>query len=173
MEILENQIAWAAHFNDNWLAHAEAAREADWKIYQPPRNQQVPGTPGVDVASSRLMLISSAGGYVRERQPSFAATSLFGDYGIRTFPITTPFSALAYAHDHYDHAMIDADPQVALPLELLQEMAENGRIGSLASSVVSFMGYQPDSARVVAETIPTIVAAAKAENINAALLAPV
>jgi len=68
------------------------------------------------LSDSRLMLISSAGGYLPGRQQPFDAASLYGDYTIRTFPSSTPFSALAYAHDHFDHAMIDQDPQVALPL---------------------------------------------------------
>jgi D-proline reductase (dithiol) PrdB len=119
------------------------------------------------------MLVSSAGGYLFERQKAFDAPSPYGDHTIRTFPTAVSFDALAFAHDHYDHTFINLDPQVALPLRHLEDLTAAGRIGQLAPSVVSFMGYQPDSARVVDETIPQIVSIAKDQNVQAALLAPV
>ena len=45
-------------------------------------------------------------------------------------------------------------------------------IGELAPTVISFSGYQPDVIRVLDETIPAIVAAAKVERADAALLVP-
>jgi hypothetical protein len=38
--------------------------------------------------------------------------------------------------------------------------------------VISFSGYQPDVVRVVNELIPAVVEAAKAEQVDAALLIP-
>jgi hypothetical protein len=80
---------------------------------------------------------------------------------------------LAFAHDHYDHTMIERDPQVALPLRHLQQISAAGRIGTLTPSVVSFVGYQPDAARTVDELVPRVLAIAKEERPDAALLAPV
>ncbi len=173
MEILENKAQWVATYRDNWLAYAKEQGKANWKLYNHPRNQETPGIKGVKLSDSRLMLISSTGAYLDGQQEAFDAPSLYGDYTIRAFPTTTALSALEYAHDHYNQAMIRQDARVALPLPYLQEMVENGELGSLAPSVVSFMGYQPNSARVVDEMIPQIVALAKAEEVDAALLAPV
>lgn len=173
MEILRNKAQWVATFRENWLAYAKEHGKANWKLYKHPRNEDTPGTKGVKLSDSRLMLISSTGAYLDGQQEAFDAASLYGDYTIRTFPTTTPFSALEYAHDHYNQAMIRQDARVALPLPYLQEMVESGELGSLAPSVVSFMGYQPNSARVVDQMIPQIVAQAKAEEVDAALLAPV
>ena len=173
MEILTNKAQWVATFRDNWLAYAQEHGKANWTLYKHPRNKETPGTKGVNLSDSRLMLISSTGAYLDGQQEAFDAASLYGDYTIRTFPTTTPFSALEYAHDHYNQAMIRQDARVALPLPYLQDMVESGELGSLAPSVVSFMGYQPNSARVVDEMIPQIVAQAKAEEVDAALLAPV
>ena len=100
------------------------------------------------------MLISSAGAYLGHDQQPFDAASPTGDYTMRAFPSDTGFQDLIYAHDHYDHAMVDRDPQVALPLDHLQEMVADGRLGSMTPSVVSFMGYQPDAARVVDALAP-------------------
>jgi D-proline reductase (dithiol) PrdB len=173
MDILENKAQWAENYRQGWLSHLEQTGEVNWKIYQHPRNNDTPGVPGIDLRRSRLLFVTSAGAYLRHSQRPFDAPSLYGDYTLRTFPASTSFTDLAYAHDHYDHTMINQDPQAALPLRFLEEMVADGRLGELAPSVISFMGYQPDSARVVNELIPEVVAAAKAEKAQAALLAPV
>jgi len=58
-----------------------------------------------------------------------------------------------------------------LPLGHLREMVTENRIGSL-TSVVSFMGYQPDISRLLDETIPAILKIARSEHADAALLVP-
>lgn len=173
MEILENKTQWSADFRNGWLKEVRQNGEVNWRIYQHPRNVETPGVPGIRLSHSRLMLISSAGGYLRGRQEPFDAANILGDYTVRTFPSSTGFEALAYAHDHYDHQMIEQDAQVALPLRYLEEMVAAGKVGELAPSVVSFMGYQVDSARVVDELVPEVLAIARSERVEAALLAPV
>ena len=173
MEILENREKWTETYRQVWLANLEATGVTDWRIYPLPRNEDAPGAPGVKLGESRLLLISSAGGYLKDSQEPFDAANLLGDYTVRTFPSATPFQQLAFAHDHYDQAMIERDPQVALPLHHLQKIITAGRLGTLTPSVVSLMGYQPDAARTVDELVPRIVAIAKEERTDAALLAPV
>ena len=173
MDILENKTAWQEHFRQNWLAELKQTGATNWKIYQHPRNEYVPGAPGIELSDSRLMLITSAGAYLRGDQQPFDEPNLYGDYTLRTFPSSTPFSALAYAHGHYDTTMVQQDAQVGLPLRHLEEMVAAGQLGELAPTVVSFMGYQPDSAKTVEDFIPQVVALAKEQAIHAALLAPV
>ena len=172
MEILENRAEWEQTYQKNWLAHYKATGETKWDIYNRPNNKTAPGLPGIDLSQSRLILISSAGGYLKDVQDPFDAPNQLGDYTIRTFPSDTPFDAIAYAHDHYDHTAVNSDPQVLLPLQHLQTMVAEGQIGELAPIVISFSGYQPDAARVVDETIPEIVAVAKEQQADAALLVP-
>jgi hypothetical protein len=172
IEILENKEQWSEEFRSGWLAYQKETGISNWRIYNRPTNELTPGLPGIKLNESRLMLISSAGGYWSGHQKPFDAASVYGDYSIRTFPISTPFDALAFAHDHYDHAFVDQDPQVALPLRHLEQITTAGHIGRLTPSVISFMGYQPDSARVVDEVVPEIISYAKADNVHAALLAP-
>ena len=172
MEILENLEQWQAAYEQGWLAHYQETGETDFKIYVRPKNSQAPAGPGIELARSRLALISSAGSYLKASQDPYDAVNPLGDYTIRTYPSSTPFEAIAYAHTHYDHAAVDDDPQVLLPLRHLEDMVREGIIGELAPSVISFHGYQPDVTRTVNETIPAIVAAAKAEQIDAALLIP-
>ena len=172
MEILENRAGWQAEYEANWLAHYHATGETKWDIYNRPDNKQTPAGSGVDLSMSRLMFVSSAGAYLRDAQAPFDDANDLGDYTIRTFPVTTPPDAIAFAHTHYDHTAVNADQQVLLPIGHLQELVADGQIGALTPSVVSFMGYQPDAARVVDETIPAILAIAATESAQAALLVP-
>jgi hypothetical protein len=103
---------------------------------------------------------------------AFDAANPLGDYTIRRFPVTTPLESVAYAHTHYDHTAVKADPQVLIPLRHLADLVDEGVIGQLAPAVISFMGYQPDVTRTVHELIPAILAAVKAEAAQAALLVP-
>ena len=172
MEIVENLAQWQETFESGWLAHFKETGETNFKLYPTMKNTRQPAGPAINLSQSRLALISSAGGYLRDSQPPFDGPNPLGDYSIRRFPVTTPFSDIAYEHTHYDHTAVNTDPQVLLPLLHLAEMVEQGAIGELSPSVISFMGYQPDVPQVLAQTIPAILEAAKAEQIDAALLVP-
>ena len=84
----------------------------------------------------------------------------------------TPFERIAFAHEHYDHTAVTTDPQVLLPLQHLQDMVAESKIGSLTGSVVSFSGYQPDVSRILDELIPLILTAVHAQDARGALLVP-
>ena len=118
------------------------------------------------------MFITTAGAYLADAQQPFDAPNPLGDYTIRQFPVDTPFEALAYAHEHYNHTDVNADPQVLLPLRHLEQMVAEGKIGELAPSVISFSGYHPDIVRVVNKLTPAILDVAKAEKPDAVLLVP-
>lgn len=172
MEIVENLGQWSDEFEQNWLKHYRETGETLWKIYNRARNETAPGTPGMDPSRSRLLFISTAGGYVAGEQEPFEAENLLGDYTVRTFPIDTLFEKVAYAHDHYDHTAVITDPQVLLPLHHLQDMVAAGEIGSLSPDVISFHGYQPDVRRIVHELIPNVLAVIDKEKVDGALLVP-
>lgn len=172
MEILEDRAAWEAAFRAGWLAHYERTGTTDFKQYNRPKNSLAPAGRAVDLSRSRLVLISSAGGYLPASQPPFDAPNSLGDYSLRRFPTATPLAEVAYAHEHYDHTAVEADPQVLLPLSHLADLVAAGAVGALAPSVISFMGYQPDVGRVLDELVPAIRAAVQAEQAEAALLVP-
>ena len=172
MEILENRDEWYAAYQQGWLAHFEATGQFDWSIYNRPTNKEAFGLPGIDLSQSRLLFISSAGAYLPESQEVYDDENPIGDYTIRRIPSDTPLSKIAYAHTHYNHQYVEADPQVLVPLDHLRTMVSEGIIGELAPSMISFMGYLPDATRLVDETIPEIVRVAKEEQAQAALLVP-
>ncbi len=171
-EIFDSQAEWQAQYESSWLAHYEGTGEIDWSLYPRPRNREAVGVPGVDLRESRLLFVTSAGAYLPASQKRYDDENDMGDYSIRAIPSDTPLDAIAYAHTHYPHEAVDADPQVLLPLRHLEALRDAGEIGELAPHAVSFMGYQPDVARLVAETAPQIVAYAKEAAVRAALLVP-
>lgn len=172
MEILENREDWRAEFEAGWLAHFRETGEMDWSRYNRPTNEKAPAGPGIDPAQARLVLISTAGGYLADEQEPFDAANPLGDYTLRMFPTATAFEDLAFAHTHYDHRALEADPEVLLPLRLLEQMESEGEIGQLAESVISVMGYQPVVTRVLDELIPEVLAKAEEQGAQAALLVP-
>jgi len=172
MDILENKEQWLAEFRDGWLAHLNKTGETKWDIYNRPTNSVAPAGPGINLAESRLVLITSAGSYLADTQEPFNAVDPLGDYTIRTYPTSTSFEALNYAHDHYNHVAVEKDPQVLIPLRHLEDMVAEGVIGEMAPTVISFHGYTPNSARFVDETIPVILEEVEKQQADAALLIP-
>jgi D-proline reductase (dithiol) PrdB len=172
MEIFENPKEWLRSFQEGWLSHFEKTGEFDWKKYIRPRNLFAPGGSGIDLSKSRLLLISSAGAYLKEEQKPFDASNPLGDYSIRLIPSDTPLDQLAFAHEHYDGKFVAEDPQVLLPLQHLRDMVSDGLIGELAPVVVSFSGYHPNVIRVVKELIPAILSVAKQHRVEGTLLVP-
>lgn len=172
MEILEDRRGWLRKFQEGWLAHYQETGEEDWSRYNRPTNKEIPAGQGLEPSESRLLLISTAGGYLEGEQEPFDAEDPYGDYSVRTFAHSTPLDRIAFAHDHYDHGAVDQDPEVLLPMRHLEELARGGEIGELAESVISLMGYQPYATRTVDETIPAVVSKAKGLEAEAALLVP-
>lgn len=171
MEIVERLEEWSEEFESGWLKTFRDSGKIDWKQYRRPKNETAPGVAGVDLSQSRLMLISTAGGYLTEGQERFDEHNDYGDYSIRHFSPETPFADISFAHTHYDHTAVNKDPQVLLPLAHLRKMVAEGKIGAL-TDVVIFSGYQPDVRQVLKETIPPIVDLAKAEMADTALIIP-
>ncbi|MEQ8675720.1 MAG: glycine/sarcosine/betaine reductase selenoprotein B family protein [Aggregatilineales bacterium] len=172
LEILEDRQGWYEDYQANWLRHYQETGETLWKIYQRPRNTTAPSGKAINLSESRLVLITSAGSYLKDEQTPYDAENDLGAYDIRLYSSSTPLNKLAYAHTHYDHTAVNADPQVLVPLLHLDDLVSEGVVGELAPNVISFMGYQPDVMRVLDETIPAIITAMKAENAQAALLVP-
>ncbi|MGD8620955.1 MAG: glycine/sarcosine/betaine reductase selenoprotein B family protein [Anaerolineales bacterium] len=172
MDVLENRDRWYAEYKNGWLAHFEQTGELDWDRYHRPTNKEVPAGPGLDLSEARLVLISTAGGYLEGRQEPYDAANPLGDYSLRTFPTSTPFEQIAFAHEHYDHRAVNEDPQVLLPLRHLEQLSADGQIGGLSDSVISLMGYQPDVTRTLDETIPAVISTASELDADAALLVP-
>ena len=172
MEILENKDQWTTDFQNGFLTTHQKTGQFDWKQYSYQKNKIGIVGPAIDLSKSRLAFISTAGGYLLNSQEPFDKENPYGDYSIRTFPITTPLNTIAYAHNHYDQTAVNDDPQVLLPFGHLQTLVDEGAIGELTPTAISFMGYQLDISRVVDEMFPQILEILQKENAQATLLVP-
>ena len=122
----------------------------------------------------RLALVSSAGFVLRDQQP-FDESVRGGDVTFRNIPNGTDVSDLVDAHrsEAFDHTGLSRDPNVAFPLDRARELAESGRVGSLARTHLSFMGSITAPGRLVRDTAPKVARALVDDSVDVALLVPV
>ncbi|MBI3158677.1 MAG: hypothetical protein HYZ26_03630 [Chloroflexi bacterium] len=172
LTVLEAPLEWLRAFQQGWLAHYEQTGEMDWARYTRPFNRLAPSGPGIRLERSRILLVSSAGGYLKDSQTPFDTADPLGDYSLRLLPSETPLEQVAFAHAHYDHAVVDEDPQTLLPLDHLRQLQSEGFFKQLLPVTVSFMGHQPNALRTVKELVPAIIEAARSLKAHAALLVP-
>jgi hypothetical protein len=93
------------------------------------------------LTDSRIALLSSAGFYLKSSQPAFdldaeRARPEWGDPGWRVIPADTKPADLGVAHLHINGDDLLADPEIALPMRGLGELAQS------TAHHVSVMGYQ-------------------------------
>ncbi|HEV2141691.1 MAG TPA: hypothetical protein VGT01_10885 [Candidatus Dormibacteraeota bacterium] len=130
------------------------------------------------LSESRIALLSSAGLYLRGRQPSFdldreQAHPEWGDPTWRIIPASAGGAELGVAHLHINDADVLADPEIALPMRLLASLAKEGVVGGAVAEQVAVMGYQD---RHLADwrstTAPAIVDHLRGQGADALVLAP-
>jgi D-proline reductase (dithiol) PrdB len=131
------------------------------------------------LAESRIALLTSAGLYLEGVQEPFdgereKAEPTWGDPTHRVLPAPVDGSGLGMMHLHVNHEDVLADPEIALPLAGLARLVEEGRVGSVAPSHYSVMGFQQAGLEVWRrETAPAIVTRLRDEQTDGLILAPV
>ena len=130
------------------------------------------------LADSRIALLTSAGLYLKGSQQPFdleseRARPEWGDPTWRSIPASATPDTLGLAHLHINEEDVLADPEIALPMRGLAELAEEGIVGGAVANHVAVMGYQDrgleDWRRT---TAPEIVAHLREEGADALVLAP-
>lgn len=140
-------------------------RQIDWR----------PGTRlRKPLSETRLAVVTTAAFHLPE-QPPFDGSIRDGDASFREIPSGADLLTLGIAHksDSFDHSGIEADRNVALPLDRLRELEAAGEIGPLAPWHYSFMGSLTAPGRLIRETGPEVVSRLAAEGADAVLLTPV
>lgn len=131
------------------------------------------------LAETRMTLLTSAGLYVRGRQPTFdldreRSEPTWGDPDWRRVPHEVPEGGLAMAHLHVNPADILADRNVALPLDVLDGLAADGLVAGTTPDHVSVMGYQEHGLSGWRDvTAPAIVGLLREQGTDGVVLAPV
>ena len=145
------------------------------KSYRWRRIDPVPWSPlSKPLAETRVGLVSSAGLVLPGQEP-FDDKMRGGDYTMREIPADTDVSTLIETHrsETFDHRGVQSDPNVAFPIDRMRELAEDGTIGSLAATHISFMGSITAPGRLLRHSVPKMIEVLTAERIEAALLVPI
>lgn len=126
------------------------------------------------LAASRIALITSAGFYEPEQVP-FDGSSLGGDWSFREIQNTTPVQTLRIGQksDAFDHSGIEADRNLALPVDRLRELAASGIIGQASHRHFSIIGSILAPGRLVRRSAPELVRLLQEDAVDAVLLTPV
>jgi D-proline reductase (dithiol) PrdB len=124
------------------------------------------------LASCRLTLVSSCGVHLKTEKP-LDVCHPFGDFRFMRVPSRVKHEELIVHQLKYPHDDADLDVNVIFPIERLQELAQEGRLGGLTANFFSFIGYNMDPEkfeRTVAAGIAEAVV--EQERADCALLAP-
>ena len=100
---------------------------------------QIPWTTPKPLHESRVAIVTTAGLRVEND-----ADWNIGDQGFTLIPHDAENLTLAHYSPNFDRVGWILDKNVVFPIDRLHEMAEEGIIGSVANTHISFMGAQPD-----------------------------
>ncbi len=145
------------------------------KAYPWRRVDPVPWAPlRKPLAQSRLALVSSAG-FVAPGQPRFDESLRGGDVSLRDIPADTDARTLIDSHrsESFDHRGIQADTNLAFPIDRVQELVDRGRIGAVNGRHISCMGSITAPGRLMRDTAPEAARRLAADAVDVALLVPV
>jgi D-proline reductase (dithiol) PrdB len=145
------------------------------KAYPWRRIDPVPWTPLTrPLALCRVALVSSAG-FVAPGQPPFDSRVRGGDVSFRDIPSDLDVRTLIDTHrsETFDHTGLRDDPNLALPIDRIRELAERGRIASVNHRHLSFMGSITAPGRLLRNTAPEAARRLVADGVDVALLVPV
>ena len=125
------------------------------------------------LSESRVALVTSAGLHLRGDKP-FISDPQGGDSSYRVLPRRTPAADIIQSHVSigFDHAGIYRDINVTYPIDRLEELCEQGVIGSLADNYYSYMGALRDASRVYHQTGPEVARKMLDEGVEVVLLTP-
>lgn len=126
------------------------------------------------LSESRIAVVTSAAFYCTDQQP-FNPKIKGGDYSFREIPEDVTLETLKIGHksDAFDHAGIEKDKNVALPLDRLRELKDKGHVGSISRRHFSLMGSITAPARLMSVTAPEIARKLFEDGVDVVLLTPV
>jgi D-proline reductase (dithiol) PrdB len=131
------------------------------------------------LADASVALLTSAGLSLRDAQPPFdlereRREPTWGDPSFRPIPHDLAERELVMSHLHVSDVDARADRNVVLPVDALQDLVDEGVVGSAAPTHVSVMGYQQAGlAAWREETAPAVVELLRAQGTDGVVLAPV
>ena len=132
---------------------------------------------GKPLAECNVTLVSTAGIYMKGDVPFDYEREWrepqWGDPTHREIPRTAGQDDCEYTHLHINTEYLKADRNTAFPVDIFLDYEREGKIGRLADTLYSIMGYVPNFNPLLKQTAPKMAAKMKAEGVDAAFLFPV
>jgi len=147
-----------------------------WIKMEQPR--PIPWTPlSKPLSECTVALLSSAGIALKNDEPfdqeGERQNPWWGDPTYRILPKTASQDEVRLYHMHIDPSYAAQDLNCLFPLQRLQEMETNGRIGQVSPRHYSIMGYILNPERLLSETVPALIQNLKEDLADVVILVPV
>ena len=114
--------------------------------------------PGKPIKESKVALVSSGGLYYRDDRPfdldRERKEPLWGDSSFREIPRGISQQDIRVAHLHYENSHALEDFNCVLPLAVLEDMLDEGRIGGYPSTIWPSWDTSQGWGRLSRETVP-------------------
>ena len=120
--ILEIKNFWDRNYK------ALESKEIPWKKLEKPLKE------------CKIVLITTGGIHLKS-DIEFDLSDPKGDSSFRRIPYDTDLKDLIITHKYYDHQDADRDPNLILPIEILNELQSEGMVGPSCENHYSFMGH--------------------------------
>jgi D-proline reductase (dithiol) PrdB len=147
----------------SWIK-LESPREIPWSALSKP------------LSDCTVSLISTGGIALRNDRPfdqqGERQNPWWGDPSYRIIPRTAKSEDIRVYHLHIDPSLAEKDLNCLLPIERLGELAEIRKVGRVAPSHYSFMGYVLDPRDLLEKSIAAIVEHLRAEAVDVVALVP-
>ncbi len=137
-------------------------------------HDDTPWTPmAKKLSDSKVALVTSAGLHLRTDKP-FISAHEGGDTSFRVIPRSSKAGDILQSHTSigFDHTGIYRDLNVTFPIDRLQELVDQKKIGSLSDNYYSFMGALRDVTGIIENTGPEVAGLLRAEGVEVVLLTP-
>src|SRR6266540_6576182 len=147
----------------------------NWISMEKPR--PIPWTPlPKPLSECTVALLSSAGIALKTDKPfdqdGERRNPWWGDPSYRILPKTATEAEVRLYHMHIDPSYAEQDLNCLFPLQHLQTMENNGRIGRMSPRHYSIMGYILNPEQLLRETVPALVRDLKADQTDVVILVP-
>ncbi len=121
-----------------------------------------------DIKDSKVAFVTTAGVHLKSDRPF----NVKGDHTYRTIPGDVDFNDLTITHDHYDTSEALKDINCVFPLEILRDLKDEGIIKDVSPHNFGFMGYIPETKRLIEESAPEVANILVNDNVDIVLLSP-
>jgi D-proline reductase (dithiol) PrdB len=121
------------------------------------------------LSEAKIALVTTAGLQVRGDVPF-----VNNDQSFRVIPSDTPTRDILQSHTSigFDRTAFMRDINISFPVDRLNELVEQGVIGSLSKNYYSFMGALRNPKQIEEETGPEVARLLMAEGVDAVFLTP-